>query len=173
MVYIYIYTNPRRQHPFQPRPERDIHSWQPEFPGFRKGVSYMLINTVYWKITITPKPELRGFWGDSLTKPPFGVTSAEVVIICPEYILDVAPSQDASGTWRFRLGFPNWKCSNPGGHWNPGTPRSVQDRKVSSEAKWKKATVTGRGPHPKYTPPKFNSSPLKNGGWKTTFLLER
>ena len=21
------------------------------------------------------------------------------------------------------------------------------------------------------TPPKFNSSPLKNGGWKTTFLL--
>ena len=23
------------------------------------------------------------------------------------------------------------------------------------------------------TPPKFNSSPLKNGGWKTTFLLGR
>ena len=36
------------------------------------------------QITIIPKPELRGFWGDSLTKPPFGVTSAEVVIICPE-----------------------------------------------------------------------------------------
>ena len=30
-----------------------------------------------------PKPELRGFWGDSFTKPPFKVTSAEVVILCP------------------------------------------------------------------------------------------
>ena len=38
------------------------------------------------QITIIPKPELRGFWGDSLTKPPFGVTSAEVVIICPDII---------------------------------------------------------------------------------------
>ena len=28
--------------------------------------------------------ELRGFWGDSLTRPPFGVTSAEVAIICPD-----------------------------------------------------------------------------------------
>ena len=37
------------------------------------------------QITIIPKPELRGFGGDSLTKPPFGVTSAEVVIICPDY----------------------------------------------------------------------------------------
>ena len=36
------------------------------------------------QIPIIPKPELRGFWGDSLTKPPFGVTSAEVAIICPE-----------------------------------------------------------------------------------------
>ena len=35
------------------------------------------------QITIIPKPELRGFWKDSLTKPPFGVTSAEVAIICP------------------------------------------------------------------------------------------
>ena len=34
--------------------------------------------------TIIPKPELRSFWGDSPTKPPFGVTSAEVVIICPD-----------------------------------------------------------------------------------------
>ena len=33
--------------------------------------------------SIIPKPELRGFGGDSLTKPPFKVTSAEVVIICP------------------------------------------------------------------------------------------
>ena len=36
------------------------------------------------QITIIPKPELRGFWGDSLTKLPFGVTSAEVAINCPD-----------------------------------------------------------------------------------------
>ena len=36
------------------------------------------------QITIIPKPELRAFWGEFLTKPPFGVTSAEVVIICPD-----------------------------------------------------------------------------------------
>ena len=28
-------------------------------------------------------------------------------------------------------------------------------------------------PFLKVTPPKFNSSPLKNGGWKTTLLLGR
>ena len=36
------------------------------------------------QISIIPKPELRGFWGDSLTKPPFKVTSAEVAINCPD-----------------------------------------------------------------------------------------
>ena len=36
------------------------------------------------QISIFPKPELRGFGEISLTKPPFGVTSDEVVIICPE-----------------------------------------------------------------------------------------
>ena len=35
------------------------------------------------QISIIPKPELRGFWGSSLIKPPFGVTSADVIIICP------------------------------------------------------------------------------------------
>ena len=35
------------------------------------------------QISIIPKPELRGFWGSSLIKPPFRVTSADVVIICP------------------------------------------------------------------------------------------
>ena len=53
------------------------------------------INSLCWgwsshllsgQITIIPTPELRGFWGDSLTKPPFGVTSAEVAIICPAFI---------------------------------------------------------------------------------------
>ena len=48
-----------------------------------------IIYTIYyhqytWQITIIPKPELRWFWGDSLTKPPFRVTSAEVAIICPD-----------------------------------------------------------------------------------------
>ena len=36
------------------------------------------------QISIIPKPELRGFWGHSLPKPPFKMTSAEVVIICPD-----------------------------------------------------------------------------------------
>ena len=39
------------------------------------------------QISIIPKPELRGYWRDSLTKPPFKVTSAEVVIICPDNLL--------------------------------------------------------------------------------------
>ena len=34
--------------------------------------------------SIFPRPELRTFWKDSHTKPPFGVTSDEVVIICPD-----------------------------------------------------------------------------------------
>ena len=38
------------------------------------------------QIRIIPKPESTGFWGSSLTKPPFRVTSADVVIICPDYI---------------------------------------------------------------------------------------
>ena len=38
------------------------------------------------QISIIPKPELRGFWGSSLIKPPFRVTSADVVIICPESV---------------------------------------------------------------------------------------
>ena len=36
--------------------------------------------------TIIPKPELRHFRGIAPTKPHFGVTSAEVVIICPNDI---------------------------------------------------------------------------------------
>ena len=38
------------------------------------------------QISIIPKPELRGFWGSSLFKPPFRVTSADVVIICPDVL---------------------------------------------------------------------------------------
>ena len=33
----------------------------------------------------SPKRKLRGFWRDSLRKPAFKVTSAEVVIICPDW----------------------------------------------------------------------------------------
>ena len=39
------------------------------------------------QISIIPKPELRALLGESLTKLPFGVTSAEVAIICPDQIL--------------------------------------------------------------------------------------
>ena len=36
-------------------------------------ITFLLIYS--GQITIIPKPELRGFWGDSLTKPPFKVTN--------------------------------------------------------------------------------------------------
>ena len=38
------------------------------------------------QISIIPKPALRGFWGSSLIKPPFRVTTRRenVVIICPD-----------------------------------------------------------------------------------------
>ena len=45
---------------------------------------HICISYISGQMTIIPKPELRGFWGDSPTEPPFGVTSAEVVIICPD-----------------------------------------------------------------------------------------
>ena len=36
------------------------------------------------RISMIPKPELRGFGGDFLTKPPFKVTNRrELVAICP------------------------------------------------------------------------------------------
>ena len=41
------------------------------------------LKMVSGQISIIPKPELRGFWGSSLIRPPFRVTSADVVIICP------------------------------------------------------------------------------------------
>ena len=44
---------------------------------------FHLITYKSGQISIIPKPELRGFWGSSLIKPPFRVTSADVVIICP------------------------------------------------------------------------------------------
>ena len=55
---------------------------QPNQPTKNIGIYIIWAN-----FPIIPKPELRGFGGDSLTKPPLGVTSAEVVIICPEYCL--------------------------------------------------------------------------------------
>ena len=55
------------------------------------------------QISIIPKPELRGFGGSSLIKPPFRVTSADVVIICPA-IMVFGPTIEISGgldpTWR-------------------------------------------------------------------------
>ena len=41
----------------------------------------MIHNQLSGQITIIPKPELRAFWEDSLTKPRIGETSAGVVII--------------------------------------------------------------------------------------------
>ena len=56
--------------------------WQ--YPGFLGLTKAPRI--ISGQITIIPKPELRGFGGYSLTKPPFGMTSAEVAIICPDYL---------------------------------------------------------------------------------------
>ena len=47
-------------------------------------MSWVFYGIIWANFCIIPKPELRGFWGDSLTKPPFKMTSAEVVIICSE-----------------------------------------------------------------------------------------
>ena len=54
------------------------HPTSPVFPGSFPFVIHS------GQISIIPKPELRGFWGSSLIKPPFRVTSADVVIICPD-----------------------------------------------------------------------------------------
>ena len=53
--------------------ETRVHTLCPKNPYYKSG-----------QIRIFPKPELRGYWGDSLTQPQFKVTSAEVVIICPD-----------------------------------------------------------------------------------------
>ena len=51
------------------------------------------------QISIIPKPELRGFWGSSLIKPPFRVTSADVVIICPELWKEGVPCNISYDRW--------------------------------------------------------------------------
>ena len=40
---------------------------------FARSFSLQEKNNISGQITIIPKPELRSFWGDSPTKPPFGV----------------------------------------------------------------------------------------------------
>ena len=55
--------------------------------GTKKSPNGQYILVIYHlsgQISISPKPELRGFWGSSLIKPPFRVTSADVLIICPD-----------------------------------------------------------------------------------------
>jgi len=44
--------------------------------------------------SIFPRPELRTFWKDSHTKPPFGVTSDEVVIIAQIHSLFIPNKLD-------------------------------------------------------------------------------
>ena len=61
--------------------------------GSRSSIEFIDIcmgNLLY----INPEPDLRSFWGDSLTKPPFGVTSAEVVLNCPDIVLLGGASQN-------------------------------------------------------------------------------
>ena len=65
------------------------HSWNPyERPISEASTTSWWLNQpiskISGQISIIPKPEIRGFWGSSLIKPPFRVTSADVVIICPE-----------------------------------------------------------------------------------------
>ena len=49
-------------------------------------IVYACILHISSQSTIISKPGVRGFWANSLTKPPFGVTSAEVAVICSENI---------------------------------------------------------------------------------------
>ena len=56
-----------------------------ERPGAFIGTSWILVRRPsrdlhVFSVCIIPKPELRGFWGSSLIKPPFRVASADVVI---------------------------------------------------------------------------------------------
>ena len=66
-----------------------------------KSVQNVMNVCVRWRISgqiiIIPKPELRGFWGSFLIKPPFRVTSADVVIICPGICLK---QSDWAGDWQ-------------------------------------------------------------------------
>ncbi len=58
-------------------------TWQWKIPIFignaSSNVWFSIVMLVFGEVSgqtnILPKPELRAFWGDSLTKPPFGVTN--------------------------------------------------------------------------------------------------
>ncbi len=53
--------------------------------NFLIGIHEQNVFHIPGQISIIPKPEIRGFWGSSLIKPPFRVTSVgNVVIICPD-----------------------------------------------------------------------------------------
>ena len=83
------------------------------------------------QITIIPKPELRGFWGDSLTKPPFGVTSAEVAIICPDsWVVFVFHPLYTSARLTFPT--PQHHTSHPT-QVTPGSPEVQQITRVRSK----------------------------------------
>ncbi len=43
------------------------------------------------QITVIPKPEFRAFGGNSLTKPPFGVTPAGAATIYPVFLSYLLP----------------------------------------------------------------------------------
>ena len=55
---------------------------------------------LFGQISIIPKPDFfRGFWGSSLIKPPFRVTSADVVIICPDFVCWMWPKWKPASGW--------------------------------------------------------------------------
>ena len=54
-----------------------FHQYFPDISGFRLLNQHLGAR----QITIIPKPELRGFGRDSLTKPPFGVTNRRELVV--------------------------------------------------------------------------------------------
>ena len=55
------------------------------------NIIYIYIYTIYpANASIIPKPDVLGaFSGDSLTQLHFGVTSAEVAVICPDIYIHI------------------------------------------------------------------------------------
>ena len=64
------------------------------------------------QITIIPQPELRGFGGDSRAKPPFGVTSAEVLIICTAAYVIINSYMIVNFFFKYTI-MPVWPLSCP------------------------------------------------------------
>ena len=113
-------------HPFA----RHLGSGMADHPG----CSWLLItklSTAQKTKKTTPNPSSKYAFmvgNDSIDLSEGLIDSLKVEVLCffprewmDGYTLDLPPTQDASGKWRFRLGFPSLKMvHNPGGDWNPG-----------------------------------------------------